>query len=74
MPTQFFYIYIVSSKSRVIYTGVRRTIRKRVWQHKQHEIEGFTKKYNVDRLVYFERFVNVNSAIAREKEIKAWRR
>ena len=74
MPVQFFYVYIMASKSRVIYTGVCREIRKRVWQHKEHKIEGFTKKYKCDRLVHFERFVNVNSAIAREKEIKGWRR
>jgi putative endonuclease len=72
--TQLFYVYIVASKSRVIYVGVCRSIHKRVWQHKQGEMPGFTKQYKVNRLVYFERFVNVNSAIAREKEIKGWRR
>jgi putative endonuclease len=71
---QFFYVYIIASKSRVIYVGVCRSLQKRVWQHKQHEISGFTKKYNVDRLVYFEKFVLPGTAIAREKEIKGWRR
>ena len=72
--TQLFYVYIVASKSRVIYVGVCREIHKRVWQHKEGTFPGFTKQYKVNRLVYFERFVDPNSAIAREKEIKGWRR
>lgn len=74
MPTQFFYVYIMASRSRVIYIGVCRSLHKRVWQHEEGEIEGFTKKYKCHRLVHFEQFVNVNNAIAREKEIKGWRR
>ena len=58
----------------MIYVGVCRSIRERAWEHKQNEIPGFTKRYKVYRLVYFETFALPSSAIAREKEIKGWRR
>ena len=45
-----------------------------MWEHKNHLVDGFTKKYNVDRLVYFEETTDINAAITREKEIKGWRR
>jgi len=69
-----YYIYIVSSLSGTLYTGVTSNIEQRVYQHKHKLIKGFTKKYNVDRLVYFEETTDINAAIAREKEIKGWRR
>ena len=69
-----YYIYIVSSLSGTLYTGVTSNIEHRVYQHKHKLINGFTKKYNVDRLVYFEETTEINAAIAREKEIKGWRR
>lgn len=69
-----YYVYIMASRSRTLYTGVTGDIFRRALQHKIGEIEGFTKKYNIDRLVYYETFKYVNNAIAREKQIKAWTR
>ena len=69
-----YYVYIVSSKSRVIYVGVTNDLVKRVYEHKEGEVEGFTKKYKVNRLVYFEQFNDVYEAITREKQIKGWLR
>jgi len=69
-----YYVYIMASKSRVIYVGVTGSLMARALQHKACEAEGFTKRYNVTRLVYYEVFRYVNNAIARETEIKKWRR
>ncbi len=69
-----YYVYIMASKSRVVYTGVTGNLMARVLQHKSGEEAGFTKRYLVSRLVYFESFQYVNNAIARETEIKKWRR
>ncbi len=69
-----YYVYIMASKSRVIYVGVTGNLNQRVLQHKGGEIDGFTKKYKCNRLVYYEVFKYVNNAIARETEIKKWRR
>jgi putative endonuclease len=69
-----YYVYIMASKGRVLYVGVTGFLTRRVLQHKAGDIEGFTKRYHVNRLVYFEVFRYVNNAIARETEIKKWRR
>ena len=69
-----YYVYIMASKSRVLYIGVTGFLMSRMLQHKAGEIEGFTKRYNITRLVYYEVFQYVNNAIARETEIKKWRR
>jgi len=69
-----YYVYIMASRSLTLYTGVTGDIYHRALQHKAGEVEGFTKKYHVDRLVYYETFKYVNNAIAREKQIKAWTR
>jgi putative endonuclease len=69
-----YYVYILASKSRVLYVGVTGSLMARVLQHKSGECQGFTQRYNVDRLVYYEAFRYVNKAIARETEIKKWRR
>ena len=69
-----FYVYILSSKSRVLYTGITDNIYRRVWEHKNDVNPGFTRDYKVHRLVYYERFQYVNNAIAREKSIKGWLR
>jgi putative endonuclease len=69
-----YYVYIMASRSLTLYTGVTGDIYHRALQHKAGEVEGFTKKYRVDRLVYYETFKYVNNAIAREKQIKAWTR
>ncbi len=65
-------VYIMASRSRVLYAGVTNDIVRRVDEHKCGLIAGFTRKYHVTRLVYFERFTEVRAAIAREKEIKGW--
>ena len=65
-------VYILASRSRVLYTGVTNDLTRRVREHKQGLIPGFTKKYRVTRLVYFEEFGDIGEAIAREKQIKGW--
>jgi len=67
------YTYIMASRSRVLYTGVTNDLYRRVTEHKQG-INGFTSKYRVTRLVYYETFGDIRHAIAREKEIKGWNR
>jgi len=69
-----YYVYIMSSKSRVIYVGMTGFLMARVLRHRAGEGGAFTRKYRVHRLVYFESFQNVENAIARETEIKKWRR
>ncbi len=69
-----FWVYIMASRSRRIYTGVTNDIERRVQEHKSGEVEGFTQKYKINRLVYRERFHYIDNAIAREKEIKGWDR
>lgn len=67
-----YYVYILASKTRRLYTGITSALGRRVAQHKQKLFPGFTAKYNIDRLVYFEVFKNVWNALGREKEIKGW--
>jgi len=67
-------VYIMSSRSGVLYVGITSDLVERVWQHKQKLFEGFTAKYNVNRLVWYESFTDVNEAIACEKRLKGWRR
>jgi len=67
-------VYIMASRSLTLYIGVTRNLARRTMEHKQHEIEGFTSKYRVERLVYYERFVDIRAAIEREKQLKGWRR
>ena len=69
-----FYVYILSSKSRVLYTGITDNIYRRTWEHKNDVNPGFTRDYRVHRLVYYETFKYVNNGIAREKTIKGWLR
>ncbi len=69
-----YYVYILASYSRVLYVGVTNDLQRRVWEHKHHAVAGFTDKYNVTRLVYFEAGASAIDAIAREKQIKGWRR
>jgi putative endonuclease len=66
------YVYLMTNKTNsVIYTGVTSDLQERVYQHREKLLEGFTKKYNVNKLVYYEVFANIENAIAREKQIKA---
>jgi putative endonuclease len=69
-----YFVYILGSKSGVLYVGVTNDLTRRLFEHKQKLIEGFTNKYNVSRLLYFETFENITDAITREKQIKGWRR
>lgn len=70
-----YYVYIMTNKyNTVIYTGMTNDLKRRVYEHKQKQIPGFTSKYNIVKLVYFEETSDVNSAIAREKQIKGWLR
>jgi len=72
MRTHGGYVYLMTNKrDTVIYTGVTSDLRKRVYEHREGLAEGFTKKYNVKKLVYYEIADNIESAIAREKQIKA---
>ncbi|MGC2472691.1 MAG: GIY-YIG nuclease family protein [Candidatus Sulfotelmatobacter sp.] len=73
MP-KLYYVYILASQTRVLYIGMTSGIEYRIFQHKTHAFNGFTEKYNVTNLVYFERHQDVMTAIRREKEMKAWRR
>ena len=68
---KYSYVYILSDKNNnVLYTGVTSDLLKRVWEHKNHVVGGFTKRYNVTKLVYYEEGEDIYSAIAREKQIK----
>ena len=75
MPgSRTYYVYILTSRSRTLYVGVTNNIKRRIWEHKQGEVQGFSRRYHIDNLVYVEAFGDVNAAIAREKQIKRWRR
>ena len=75
MKNTNYYVYILTNKNnKVMYVGMTNDLSRRIYEHKNKLIEGFTKKYNVSKLVYFEQTRNVNDAIHREKEIKKWRR
>ncbi len=70
-----YYIYILTNKNnKVLYVGVKNNLTRRIWEHKSKLIEGFTKKYKVHRLVYFEIFEDIYEAISREKQLKKWKR
>lgn len=71
---QYFVYILASKKDGVLYVGVTNDLKKRIYQHKNMLVEGFTKKYYVHRLVYFEVADNVYSAITREKQLKKWER
>ena len=73
-PVKRYYVYVMASKSRVLYVGVTGFLMARALQHKAGEIGGFTKRYRINRLVYYEVFRYVDNAITRETEIKKWRR
>jgi putative endonuclease len=69
-----YYVYLLSSRSRTLYTGITNNIRRRVAEHREANIPGFTEQYHIHRLVYFEVYRDAHSAISREKQIKRWRR
>jgi len=67
---RYYYVYIMTNRSRTLYTGITSNLSKRVFQHKTGVFPGFTSRYRIDRLVYYERFIGVATAIQREKQIK----
>ncbi|MEQ8382453.1 MAG: GIY-YIG nuclease family protein [Coleofasciculus sp. A1-SPW-01] len=69
-----YYVYIMTNRSKTLYTGVTNDLYRRVYEHKQKLIPGFTQKYNINRLVYYQETSDVREAIAREKQIKGWLR
>lgn len=70
-----YYVYMMTNKNHaVLYTGVTNDLNRRHYEHENKISEGFTKKYNATKLVYFEHFSNIIDAIAREKQIKGWKR
>jgi putative endonuclease len=69
-----YYVYVLTNKSRTLYVGVTGNLALRLYQHQNKLVEGFTKRYNITQLVYVEQTDHVIDAIAREKEIKGWRR
>ena len=75
MKEHNYYIYILSNwNNKIIYVGMTNDLIRRIYEHKNKIVNGFTKKYNLNKLVYYEYTSDVNSAIRREKEIKKWRR
>jgi putative endonuclease len=69
-----YYVYILASRSRTLYTGVTNDLDRRLSEHKLKLVPGFTALYNIDRLVFYEHYGDVRSAIHREKQIKGWTR
>ena len=74
MPNRFFIYILASRRNGTLYVGLTSDLLKRVWEHKNHFVEGFTGKYDVDKLVYFEPHENADNAINREKRLKKWNR
>src|SRR6476620_11177993 len=74
MPRDQYFVYIMTNTSRTLYTGVTNDLVRRVYEHKNKIIHGFTSRYNITELVYFEETSDVHAPIAREKQIKGWRR
>jgi putative endonuclease len=73
--TQSYYVYLLTSSRRgTLYVGVTNDLLKRVWQHKQGLVEGFSKRYRIRTLVWYEQTDSIESAIVREKQIKKWNR
>jgi len=75
MRFHIYFVYILTnSYNKVLYTGVTNDLERRCYEHKQKLIKGFTQKYNVNKLIFFEKFDSIESAIAREKQIKGYSR
>ncbi|GMQ84212.1 MAG: GIY-YIG nuclease family protein [Gammaproteobacteria bacterium] len=75
MSEKSYYVYLLTTwNNKVLYIGVTNNLRRRLYEHRNKQIDGFTKKYNVHKLVYFEETNNIRVAIEREKQIKGWLR
>ena len=72
--SRMYYVYILGSASGTLYIGVTRDLEKRLFEHRSDLVPGFTKRYRIHRLMYYEATENVGAAIAREKQLKGWRR
>ena len=69
-----YYVYMMTNATGTLYVGVTNDLRRRVFEHKSKSVDGFTKKYNLTSLVFYEETNSVHGALAREKQIKGWRR
>ena len=69
-----YYVYILTNASKTLYTGMTNDLERRIFEHKSKSVPGFTRRYNVTMLVWFETFVDIMEAIEAEKRIKRWRR
>ena len=75
MRNMYYHVYILANKTNsAVYIGVTNDLMRRLWEHRNDVIDGFTKTYHVHKLVYYETFSDVQYAIAREKQLKGWRR
>lgn len=74
MDKQYYVNILANKRNGTLYTGITKDLVKRVYEHKNNLVEGFTKKYNIHMLVYYESTQNIMSAITKEKQIKAWKR
>ena len=74
MGKQYFVYILASSRNGTLYIGITSDLTRRVWEHKNKQVDGFTKKYHVDNLVYFEVFEDPRNAIRREKRLKFYKR
>lgn len=74
MPSKSYYVYIITNtRNTVFYTGVTNNVERRVYEHKNKLIDGFTKRYNIWKLVYYEEYNDVRDALEREKQVKDYR-
>ncbi len=69
-----YWVYILTNKSNTLYIGITSNLEKRLFEHKNKLVKGFTEKYNIDKLIYFEEYSSPLEAIQREKELKGWTR
>ena len=74
MQKHSYYVYIVASKSGTLYLGVTNNLERRIYEHKNKLADGFTRKYDCNKLIYYEEYKDIDEAIEREKQIKKWRR
>jgi putative endonuclease len=69
-----YYVYILANNGKMLYTGITSDLEKSLYEHKHHLVNGYTKKYSINKLVYFEETSDANAAIEREKQVKGWLR